>query len=57
MFRNKIPEPCWIPYRKNPLECMVAQSEQGAAWSEDSLLDGSPPPAEERRLSQNTSTA
>ena len=36
---------------------MVAQSERGAAVSEDSLLDGSPRPAEERHLSQNALTA
>jgi hypothetical protein len=41
VFRNEIPEPCGI-----------AQSERSAAVSEDSPPDGSPPPAEERHLSQ-----
>jgi hypothetical protein len=42
-------------YLKNlTKKCGIAQSERGAAVSEDSLLDGSPRPAEERHLSQNT---
>ena len=45
-------------YRKNlTKKCGIAQSERGAAVSEDSLPDGSPRPAEERHLSQNTLTA